>query len=155
VNEIDMIQPCIICGKEATRYGVCTGRSWFDRIPFLSWISQLQAMPWRYSIAEEWSGQLKYCEAHRKNAESTLEQAHQALRAELAEFNLGQQQRITDLDHGELDQILRRSFDAMLVRLGLAGTIAATVTRPQLETTTTTKAIHVMPVATTGPEGAE
>lgn len=155
MNELESIPLCVICGKEATRYGVCTGRSWFDHIPILSWVSRLQAMPWRYAIVDDWRSGFRYCAAHRKDAESTLEQAHASLRSELAAFNREQQRRITELDHGELDQILRRSFDAMLVRLGLAGTIVATVTRPQLEAPASAEAVHVMPVATTGPEGAE
>jgi hypothetical protein len=143
---------CLICASVATHYAVVTGRSWFDRIPFLRWISQLQAMPWRYAIIEDWHQGLKYCAPHRRDAESILEQAHAKMRAEHAEFNARQQAKITVLDHGGLDQMLRRDFESILESIGLAAKSETTQPR-QLEAVASV--VHMMPVASTGKDSAE
>jgi hypothetical protein len=142
--------PCVICGKLATRFGVYTGRSRFDRIPLLSWVRKLQAMPWGYAVKERTMGRKVYCEAHRQDAEGLLEEAHAELRAAHAAFNAAQQQKVTALDHGGLDQRLRANFDAILDRLGLLEKGAAQAQPRQLEQVASN--VHVMPVASTGGE---
>jgi hypothetical protein len=154
VIELEVHPRCVICGKEATHYAVRSGASWFDRIPILAWVSRLQVMPRRHAIVEDWHGQLHYCATCQSDAKSVLERAHAQLRADMSRFAHQQQQEVAALNHGELDHILKRQFEVVLTRIELAGTIQAVVTRPQLEAPQQ-DTVHVMPVATTGPEATD
>jgi hypothetical protein len=143
--------PCIICRRPATRFGVYTGRSRFDRIPLLSWVRKLQSMPWGYAVKERPFGRKLYCETHRQEAETLLEEAHAELRAAHAAFNAKQQQAILALDHGGLDQRLRANFEAILDKLGLLEKPPGSPPPKQLEAQAQSN-VHVMPVASTGSE---
>jgi hypothetical protein len=147
----EKVHPCIICGRVATRWGVYTGRSRFDRIPLLSWVRKLQAMPWGYAVKERAIGRKLYCETHRQEAETLLEEAHAELRAAHAAFNAEQQQKILALDHGGLDQRLRANFERILDKLGLLEKPSAASQPKQLEAAQQSN-VHVMPVASTGGE---
>jgi hypothetical protein len=148
MNELAESFRCVICDEPATCYPVRTGRSWFDGVWFLSWINTLQAMPRRYAIEENWQAKPKYCATCRGNAESKLNEAHSSIRAEHAAFNAAQQQKLSALDHGGLDQSLRRDFDAILDRMGIGARVV--VAPRQLEQPASN--VHVMPVASTGGE---
>jgi hypothetical protein len=150
----ERMHPCIVCGKPATRFGIYTGRSWFDRIPLLSWVRKLQSIPCGYAVKERSQGAKKYCETCRCAAETVLDKAHAEMRAAHAAFNSEQQQKISWLDHGGLDQQLHTKFTNILGSLDLLERGVIQNQPKQLDAPVVTGTIHVMPVSSTGNEGS-
>lgn len=104
------IYACVVCGAEATRRAVRTGRPWYDDLPLIRALNTLWSMPWRYTIAEDWNAPPKLCSAHRESAERKLERVHANWRARHAEFNALIQEESSVLDQGGLEQHLRDDY---------------------------------------------
>jgi hypothetical protein len=138
---------CVICGALATRYGVRSGRSRLDGVWFFSWLARLYAMPPKHAIEEIWEpDEARYCESCRDDAESVLEEAHARVRSAYAAFTDRQRQELALLNHGGLDQGLRKRREEMFRLLGVDS--PPRVDPPQLEQAQTET--HVTRVASTG-----
>jgi hypothetical protein len=135
---------CVVCDAVATRCTVRTGKSWFDKIPFLSMLNRLNAMPWRYTVEDDWEAGYRLCAVHRRAAEQRLEQLHHKIRAEHANFNAQQQQKIAMLDQGGLEQLLREDAEQIQRSIGLRGAL-----RASLDSVETEAEVHMLPVRST------
>lgn len=134
---------CVVCGQTATRYGVLTGRAWFDRIPLIARLNTLYAMPWRYTVVDDYEAGHRLCGIHRRAAEHRLEQAHAQMRSDHAQFNAQQQQKVAMLDQGGLEQLLREDTEEIKRKIGFRGVVVRTFERlPE-------HAVHVLPVTST------
>ena len=138
---------CVICGNPATRYSVRTGRPWFDQLPVLRWLNQLYAMPWRYSIVDDFTHGLRLCQSHREAAEQRLEQSHAQMRSEHAQFNASQLQKVAMLEQGGLEQLVREDAEAIKLSIGLRGVVRRSIEQPRL-LVASREETHVLPVAT-------
>ena len=135
---------CVICGQVATRYGVVTGRSWFDKLPIVSRLNTLYSMPWRYKVEDDYERGHRLCTLHRKAAERRLDQLHAQMRSEHAQFNASLQQKVELMDQGGLDQLLREDTEEIKRSIGFKG-----VVRRSVEARFGEHEVHVLPAATT------
>jgi len=92
---------CVICGERATEYFPASIASWMDQIPLLN---RLFSLPPRYVIADDVPRDLCLCRSHKAVAVKKLEEFHAILRAERARFNSAQQDKVSQMDTGGLEQ---------------------------------------------------
>lgn len=131
---------CAVCGQVATRYGVVTGRSWFDKIPILSRLNQLYSMPWRYTVEDDYENGYRLCSVHRRAAEHRLEQLHSQMRSDHADFNAKMRQKIAMMDQGGLIALLREDSEEIKRSIGFRGVVRRSVESRQL-----THEVHILP----------
>jgi hypothetical protein len=105
---------CIICGGKATYYAPQSGISWMDQLPLLN---RLYCLSPRYILEDNEDGHLQYCRSHYSMAIKRLEQFHSELRAQSAQFNADQADKVAHMDAGGLVQIIREQHQKMAERL--------------------------------------
>lgn len=143
-----LVDACEVCGAEATHLGVVTGRSWFDRMPFLSRLNTLYGMPWRYTVVDDWSKGRRLCAVHHTCAVQRLEQAHAQMRNDHAQFNAQQHQKISMLDQG-LIQLVREDQELIKQTIGLRGGVRRSIAPLRVVEHDEDAVVH-LPAITTG-----
>lgn len=104
-----MHRACKICGGIATDYFPVSAASWMDNLPLLN---RLFSLPPRYVIIDDMSRDLCLCRSHKQVAVKKLEEFHALLRAERARFNSGQADKVSQMDTGGLEQVVREQYRA-------------------------------------------
>lgn len=119
---------CVACGAIALHPTPRTGRMWFDRIPFLSYLNELAAQPWRMSIDDgnPEIDDLRLCGQHYRAAKKRLGEAHASIRADQSRLNAASAQKLEVLEQGGLEQLVRDDAAKIREQLGFAGSIRKT-----------------------------
>jgi len=133
---------CTVCGAIALHPSPVTGRMWFDKIPGLRMLNELMAMPWRYTITDDELGALRLCSRHRRAAERRLRELHSQLRAEHAQFNSRQHEKLDLLDRGGLEKMLLEDERVIKQQLGYASEVRKSLRNA---TSSSVDALHVLP----------
>jgi len=144
---------CVVCGEVATHPTPRTGRMWIDKIPGLRMLNDLTAMPWRYSVEDDYDAGPRLCKPHRRSAVQHLNRVHAAMRAEHAEFNARQEQKVHMLDQGGLERLVLQEAREIKQQLGLG-----TAMRTLLGSTPdgdTPNATHVLTASSAHPPAEE
>lgn len=135
---------CVVCGAIAKHPTLVIGRAWFDRIPILSSLNRLYAMPWRYSVVDDWTRGLRLCDRHHDTGRERLEEVLATMRAEHARFNSTQQEKVQVLAQGGLEQLLIEDVERIRKGFGLRGKL-----RRVMSNGSDDDDVHVLPLRTT------
>lgn len=109
---------CLICGDVASRYVPVIDRPWFDKLPLISWVNRLYALPWRYSVVYDVSSGPRLCATHGNLAVEKMEHFVADVRAKHAEFNHEQQQLVMAMNRGGLEESLKDAERQVQARFG-------------------------------------
>lgn len=114
---------CVSCGGQATEPTVVTGRPWFDQIPIIQHVNRLYGLPWRYTVVEAPELGARFCVNCKRMAREKLEQAHAQIRAEHAQFNADQQDKLAMLDNGGLEDLVAKRVGEIRRAVGIGRSI--------------------------------
>lgn len=98
------------CSKIARRPMPIIDQPAWDKIWFIRWIHKLYAMPWRYAVSFDYElGHQVLCVSHGKQCVEKAEHFIATIRAEHAEFNARQLDKVAIMNNGGLHECLRAS----------------------------------------------
>ncbi len=112
----DVYPTCVVCGERATERVPTSGVSWMDTLPLLN---RLHSLAPRYVIEFREDVPLEMCKLHRQVAVKKLEEFHAVLRAERAQFNSAQEDKVAQMDGGALKRGLREHYQTVRPSLTL------------------------------------
>jgi hypothetical protein len=112
----DGLRACVVCGAAATSFFPISASSWMDRLPLLN---RLFSLPPRYVIVDDLARGTCLCRAHKEYSVKKLEEFHAMLRAERAQFNAAQADKVSQMDTGGLQQCLNEHHIGTKRMLGM------------------------------------
>jgi len=104
---------CIICRARATNCAPRSGISLMDQLPLFTLLDRLYCLSPRYTIEDNEDDGPQYCKPHYSMAVKKLEQFHSELRAQSAKFVADQADKVSHMDAGGLQHIVRAQYQKM------------------------------------------